>query len=275
MSGIVVGGITVGSSIPADEWVKWFDSPCTKRLLVRLTEMIEGEKQALDRARAEHAAAFPDHVDDATKAACDGAMATGGQRALGLLQTAIEAMRPAVAFDFAGGRAPTDSEIAAVKAAVEEHVRLMPQPRGIVTDRRELDTTIGPDGMQRNYLVLPDEERAKGFVRPVREKYVHVGIAGPKNAMVDIQPGMVGHGDFAKLELGDDGQPDRYWTADELAKVDKGCGAVTRMNRAIAETYARNPSYYGATYCVGCGTHLPVGAKGEFVWDGTNERVGT
>lgn len=43
----------------------------------------------------------------------------------------------------------------------------------IVTDRKDLDTTIGSDGMQKNYLALSDEERAKGFVRPVRRTYVH------------------------------------------------------------------------------------------------------
>lgn len=30
-----------------------------------------------------------------------------------------------------------------------------------------------PDGMQDTYLVLSEEERAKGFVRPVRTQYIH------------------------------------------------------------------------------------------------------
>lgn len=48
------------------------------------------------------------------------------------------------------------------------------------------------------------------------------------------------------------------------------CGATTTMNRAIAETYARDPQFYGSTYCTGCGMHRPVGQVGEFVWsDGT------
>ncbi|TFV90429.1 hypothetical protein [Blastococcus sp. CT_GayMR16] len=46
-----------------------------------------------------------------------------------------------------------------------------------------------------------------------------------------------------------------------------GCGAVTTMGLAIAETYARDPKFYGATYCVGCNMHRPVGADGEFDWD--------
>jgi hypothetical protein len=44
------------------------------------------------------------------------------------------------------------------------------------------------------------------------------------------------------------------------------CGAVTTMNQAIAETYARSPQFYGATYCATCGKHRPVGADGEFHW---------
>lgn len=30
-----------------------------------------------------------------------------------------------------------------------------------------------PDGMQKDYVVLTQEERAKGFVEPVRQVYVH------------------------------------------------------------------------------------------------------
>lgn len=59
------------------------------------------------------------------------------------------------------------------------------------------------------------------------------------------------------------------------AKDRGGCGALTSMGTALAETYARDPSFYGATYCVGCMMHRPVGVDGEFVWDGTNEAVGT
>lgn len=54
-----------------------------------------------------------------------------------------------------------------------------------------------------------------------------------------------------------------------------GCGAVTKMGRALAETYARDPYFYGGTYCVGCRMHRPVGPEGEFVWYGTDEAVGT
>ena len=90
-------------------------------------------------------------------------------------------------------------------------------------------------GQHADYIVLTAEERARGFVRPVRRSYVHVGAEGGK----------------------------------------RGCGAVTTMGQALAETYSRDPSFYGSTFCVTCQTHLPVGKDGEFVWDGTDERVGT
>ena len=87
------------------------------------------------------------------------------------------------------------------------------------------------------YLVLSDEERAKGFVRPVRQTYLHVGC--PSSASIP----------------------------------------VTTMGLALAETYARDPEFYGATYCACCNRHRPVGAAGEFVWfeDGriTDVKVGT
>jgi len=60
------------------------------------------------------------------------------------------------------------------------------------------------------------------------------------------------------------------------------CGTITTMSQKLAETYALDPSYYGATFCAGCKDHFPVGEKGEFVWvdnPGTgkdlDEKVGT
>jgi len=45
---------------------------------------------------------------------------------------------------------------------------------GITSDRNDPGlNNIGPDGMQETYLVLSEEERAKGFVRPVRRAYQH------------------------------------------------------------------------------------------------------
>lgn len=83
-------------------------------------------------------------------------------------------------------------------------------------------------GQHSSYWVLSKEERAKGFIRPVRMSYVHLV-----------------------------------------------CGTETTMGNAIAETYARDPKYYGSTFCVACRGHFPVGENGEFVWaDGTGEKVG-
>lgn len=84
---------------------------------------------------------------------------------------------------------------------------------------------IKEDGQQKAYVILSDEERAKGFVRPVRQTYIH-----------------------------------------------SKCGTATTMGVKIAETYARDPKFYGATFCCACGRHYPVK---EFWWDGTDDRVGS
>jgi hypothetical protein len=86
----------------------------------------------------------------------------------------------------------------------------------------------GAEGQNEMYLVLSEEERTKGFVRPVRDSYIHLT-----------------------------------------------CGSLTRMGRSLAETYARDPTFYGATFCCYCNKHFPVGPDGEFVWDGSSEMVGT
>lgn len=54
--------------------------------------------------------------------------------------------------------------------------------------------------------------------------------------------------------------------------VHSRCGAVTSMGSALAETYARDPKVYGATFCTHCSMHLPVS---EFLWDKTDEVVGS
>lgn len=156
---------------------------------------------------------------------------------------------------------------------------------GLTTDPRDegIDK-IRSDGQQEVYLVLSDEERSKGFVRPVRRSYRHVGLPEPKYPLRDLGPdeterySKYGYVKFESYPQEGDEAPSllgRYWTQEQLNKIGKGCGVVTTMGRAIAETYARNPKFYGGTFCCGCGKHLPVGEDGEFVWDGTDERVGT
>lgn len=130
------------------------------------------------------------------------------------------------------------------------------------------------------YLVLSEEERKKGFQRPVRSAYRHVGLPRPKNALIDIsaeEKRKYEEFGYVKFEKYPDGSSvfGRYWSQAQIDKIEAGCGAVTRMGRALSETYARNPSFYGATFCVGCGVHLPVGEHGEFVWEEDGTRVGT
>jgi len=135
---------------------------------------------------------------------------------------------------------------------------------------------LGPDGMQKDYVVLTADERAKGFVRPVRASYQHVGRRPkfPTRELTAEEKAL--HGD--EFECFEVYPPElspkvgRFWTAKELAS---GCGSVTTMGNSLAETYARDPSFYPGTFCCGCRAHFPVGADGEFVWAGTTEKVGT
>ena len=103
----------------------------------------------------------------------------------------------------------------------------------IVTDPSDPRIQRGLDEAPRPqnevYLALSEEEIAKGFVRPVRNKYAH--------AVCPVGP-----------------------------------GGVTKMGDALAETWARDPKFYGGTYCVHCQMHRPVR---EFVWEGTDERLGS
>jgi hypothetical protein len=50
------------------------------------------------------------------------------------------------------------------------------------------------------------------------------------------------------------------------------CGTVTTMGLALAETYARDPKFYGGTFCCGCSTHFPVA---EFTWEPDGSVVGS
>ena len=52
----------------------------------------------------------------------------------------------------------------------------------------------------------------------------------------------------------------------------KGCGVETVMGDALSETYASDPKFYGATYCVGCSMHKPVS---EFNWSADGKVVGS
>lgn len=134
------------------------------------------------------------------------------------------------------------------------------------------------------YLVLSQEEIAKGFVRPYRDAYKHVGIAGPKYPLQDITPEQKemwkdAKEPFVKFEPYPEGAhgsaTGRYWSQQDLDSVGKGCGTVTTMGHALSETYAREPGFYGATYCCGCSKHFKVGRDSEFVWTADGERVGT
>jgi hypothetical protein len=150
----------------------------------------------------------------------------------------------------------------------------------LTTDRNDPQLTHGvdtsPTPQSLKYLILSDEERAKGFVRPYRDAYTHVGPPGPESDLRDItEEERDRFGDmYAKFEPYPAGSSSRgrFWTQQQLDQVGKGCRVSTKMARELSETYAREPRFYGATYCVGCSMHLPVV---EFTWNADGERVGS
>ena len=52
----------------------------------------------------------------------------------------------------------------------------------------------------------------------------------------------------------------------------KPCNSTTTMGLALAETYARDPTFYSGTFCCNCAAHFPLD---QFVWEGTNEILGS
>jgi hypothetical protein len=149
----------------------------------------------------------------------------------------------------------------------------------LTTDPNDPRLAHGVDEVPRPqaevYLVLSEEERAKGFVRPYRDQYKHVGEK-PKYPLTPLteeqQMRFAGAGYVAFEKYPEEMKPQigRYWTQAQLDR--KGCGGVTTMGRALSETYARNPSFYGGTYCSQCGMHRPVA---EFIWTADGEVVGS
>jgi hypothetical protein len=134
------------------------------------------------------------------------------------------------------------------------------------------------DGQQKGYIVLSPAERAKGFVRPVRRSYKHVGPPAAEFPLRDLTAeeakryeiyGYVKYEPYPESRAPIMG---RYYTQAQLDAIDRGCGEVTRMPDDIAETYARNPKFYGSTFCIGCGVHHPVI---EFTWIDDDTRVGS
>lgn len=138
------------------------------------------------------------------------------------------------------------------------------EPKLCTTNGRPVDEVraaqTNPTGQHDGYIVLCPDERAKGFVRPYRDKYEHVG---PRICGLPV-------GDGNQVCYMDPGHQSECGIA--AGTRASGCGTVTTMGRALSETYARDPKFYGATFCVACNKHLPVA---EFVWTVDRERVGS
>lgn len=176
-------------------------------------------------------------------------------------------------------RAARERREAAEKTPVNRSDQTLTDGSPVTPDHREINPETG---MQKGYVVLSAAERAKGFVRPVRRTYVHVGLPTPKYPLLDLTPEQkerTAGSDYVKYEKFPEGSESglgKYWTRADIDRINRGCGTTTTMGLVIAETYARDFTFYSHTFCCHCHGHFPVGENGEFIWDdGTKQRVGT
>ena len=133
---------------------------------------------------------------------------------------------------------------------------------------------LSPSPQQKVYLILSEEERRKGFVRPYKTSYRHVGVRPkyPLRELTEDEKERYNDESYVMFEIYPSEmlpKTGKFWTQKQL---ESGCGTVTNMGKELSETYARNPKFYGATYCVYCQMHRPVG---EFVWTSDGEIVGS
>lgn len=110
---------------------------------------------------------------------------------------------------------------------VDRNARTLTDGSPVTPDHREIDPA---SGQQKGYVVLSAEERAKGFVRPYRDAYVHMACKKPATP-----PNIT----------------------------------ITTMGRSIAETYARDPGFYSGTFCVHCRGHHPLAEFRWYEMDGS------
>ena len=152
------------------------------------------------------------------------------RRQIGTTGMRLGPQQPTAEEEAARSKAMADKIAATMKAAtVKEDVPPVDRSNLCTTDGRPVAearaSQTNDTGQHPSYIVLCDSERAKGFVRPYRDRYQHTT-----------------------------------------------CGGVTTMGRALSETYARDPGFYGATFCCNCNAHHPVA---EFVWTADGVVVGS
>lgn len=149
------------------------------------------------------------------------------------------------------------------------------------TDPDDPRLKYGPDeepGPQNDtYLILPEDQRKKAFAAPLRYSYRHVGLPATKFPLRDLTPEEEerhkGYG-YVKYEAYPESESPlvgRFWTQAQLSRIETGCNVVTTMSKPLAETWAADPHFYGATYCTGCQRHYPVA---EFIWETDGVRLG-
>lgn len=140
---------------------------------------------------------------------------------------------------------------------------------------------VGPaTGMKTVYLVLPQLEPelgpAKLWKRPYRDSYRHTGKGPsyPTRRLTEEEASQHNGSNYVAFEP----YPPirypvtgRYWTQRQLDEA-VGCNGVTVLGQELASTFARDPSFYGATFCFHCRKHFKVD---QFSWILDGQRVGS
>ncbi len=116
--------------------------------------------------------------------------------------------------------------------------------------------TSDVDKIIRDAGAVPSPDRSKRTLlggEPVTEDHREIQPSGMQKDYVVLSAGERARG-FVRLV--------------RRTYVHAKCGVATTMGLALAETYARDPTFYSGTFCAGCRTHFTFGQPdGAFTWD--------
>jgi hypothetical protein len=157
-----------------------------------------------------------------------------------------------------------EKRIAAIESELMHHRRLGPKPEDLTPDPAIVERLV-----ESARVAI---EEAKREEIPEADRSKRCMLSGnpetPEHREIDTRTGM--QKDY--VVLCPDERKKGFVRPVRRTYLHKTCGTTTTMGLALAETYARDPGFYGGTFCCHCRTHFPLD---QFVWDGTDEQVGT
>jgi hypothetical protein len=149
-----------------------------------------------------------------------------------------------------------EKRIEAIESELMRHRRLGPKPEDLTPDPAAVKRLV------ENARVAIEEAKAEEIPEADRSK--RCMLSGnpetPEHREINPLTGM--QKDY--VVLCPDERKKGFVRPVRRSYVHKKCGTVTTMGLALAETYARDPGFYGGTFCCGCRTHFPLV---EFRWE--------